>query len=117
MFDNAINHIIYAKDELQVAHINKRLGEQQPFLKLGWYKTTDGEIIIQDICSLSQNPRTGQSSKVQKEIQAILVEQGLWPTKRVRLFCDQPKCTNCQSLATCIVFVKGYKCDLCKKTK
>ena len=35
MFDNATSHSIYRKDALQVAHINKRQGGQQPFLQLG----------------------------------------------------------------------------------
>ena len=117
MFDNATSHAIYAKDVLQVAHMNKGPGGQQPFLRPGWYKATNGEIITQDICSLSENLTTGQSSNVQKGIQAILVERGLWPVKGVRLSCDQPKCANCQSLATYTLCVKGNKCDLCKETK
>ena len=32
MFDNATSHSIYAKDELQVAQMNKGPGSQQPFL-------------------------------------------------------------------------------------
>ena len=69
------------------------------------------------MCLLSENLTTGQSSKVQKGIQVILVKRRLWPVKRVRLSCDQLKCAHCQSFATCIVCVKGHKCDLCKKTK
>ena len=100
MFDNATSHAIYAKDELQVAHMNKGPGGQQPFLRQGWYAAPDGEIITQEMCLISENPTTGQSSRVQKGIQAILVERGLWPVKGVRLSCDQPKCANCQSVAT-----------------
>ena len=97
--------------------MNKRPRGQQLFLRPGWYKSTDGEIIIQDMCSLSKNLTTGKSSKVQKGIQAILVERGLWPVKRVRLSCDQPKCANYQSFATCTVCVKGHKYNFCKETK
>ena len=46
IFDNATNHAIYAKDVLQAAHMNKRPRGQQLFLRPGWYKLTDGEIII-----------------------------------------------------------------------
>ena len=46
MFENAISYAIYAKDALQIAYIKKELGRQQLFLRLGWYKTTDGKIII-----------------------------------------------------------------------
>ena len=45
MFDNATSHAIYARDALQVAHMNKGPGGQQPFLHAGWYKGVDGEII------------------------------------------------------------------------
>lgn len=64
MFDNITSHTIYAKDALQVAQINKALGGQQLFLRAGWYKKVDGEIIIQEICLSSENPVTGQSIKV-----------------------------------------------------
>ena len=33
IFDNAISYTIYAKDVLQVAHINKSPRSQQPFLQ------------------------------------------------------------------------------------
>lgn len=64
MFDNATSHAIYAKDELQVAHMNKGPGGQQPFLRAGWYQN-----II-----LVENPTNGQSQKIQKVVQAILDE-------------------------------------------
>lgn len=46
MFENTISHAIYAKYILQVIHINKKSQRQQHFLRPGWYKTTDREIII-----------------------------------------------------------------------
>lgn len=81
IFDNANSHSIYAKDELQVAHMNKGPSGQQLFLRPGLYTTPDGELIIQDMSTTSINPVTGKSTTgtVQKEIQAILVEKGLWP--------------------------------------
>ena len=117
MFDNATSHAIYAKDALQVTHMNKGPGGQQPFLRAGWYEAANGEIITQELCLLTENPTTGKSTKVQKGIQAILEERGLWPVKGVRLSCEQPKCTNCQTLSTCTVCVKGRKCEACKETK
>ncbi len=45
--------------------------------------------------TLVKNPTNGQSQKIQKGVQAILDEQGLWPTKSICLSCDQPKCANC----------------------
>ena len=98
MFDNATSHAIYAKDALQVMHVNKGPGGQQPFLRAGWYQSTDGEIVTQEMHTLIENPSNGQSQKIQKGAQAILDERGLWPAKGVRLSCDQPKCANCQTL-------------------
>ena len=42
MFDS---HAIYAKDALQVTHMNKSPGDQQLFLQAGWYKADNGKII------------------------------------------------------------------------
>ena len=117
MFDNATSHAIYAKDALQVTHMNKGPGGQQSFLRAGWYQNIDGEIITQEMHTLVDNPTNGQSQKIQKGVQAILDERGLWLAKGVCLSCDQPKCANCQTLATCMACVKGRKCDPCKKTK
>lgn len=36
LFDNPINHSIYAKDVLQVKDINKGCGGKQPVLRNGW---------------------------------------------------------------------------------
>lgn len=65
----------------------------------------------------SINPVTGNSTTVQKGIQAILVERGLWPPGGVRLVCETLKCTNCQTLNTCDVCVRGQKCNSCKEVK
>lgn len=46
MFDNVTSQVIFAENVLQVAHMNKRPRGQQFFLRAGWYKATDGEIII-----------------------------------------------------------------------
>lgn len=67
--------------------------------------------------TLVKNPTNGQSQKIQKGVQVILDEQGLWLAKGVCLSCDQPKCAKCHTLATYTVCVKGCKCDFCKETK
>ena len=64
MFDNATSHPIYAKDALQVAHMNKRLGDQQPFIWPGWYITPNGELIIQEISTTLIYPVIGNSITV-----------------------------------------------------
>lgn len=50
MFDNATSHAIYTKNALQVTHMIKGLGGQQLFLRVGWYKAVNGEIITQELC-------------------------------------------------------------------
>ena len=64
MFNNATSYAVYAKDALQVTHMNKGPGGQQPFLRAGWYKEVRREIITQEMCTLSENPTTGQSNRV-----------------------------------------------------
>lgn len=66
IFDNTISHAIYAKDVLQVAHMNKSPGDQQPFLQVGWYTIIDGEIIIQEMYTFVKNSTNSQSQKIQK---------------------------------------------------
>ena len=107
MFDNATSHLIYAKDALQAVNMNKGPGGQQAFLRPGWYMGANREIITQEICFQQQNPITGQSTQVQKGIQAVLAEQRLWPHKGVCLACKWLKCTSCQAFTTCTICVKG----------
>ena len=63
------------------------------------------------------NPGTGNSTTVQKEIQAILVERGLWPPGDVRLVCETLKCIICQTLSTYGVCIRGRKCNSCREAK
>ena len=97
--------------------MNKGPGGQQPFLRPGWYTTPDEELITQDMSTTSINPVTGKSTIVQKGIQVILVERGLWPSGGVRLVCEILKCTTCQTLSTCGVCIRGRKCNSCKEAK
>ena len=39
------------------------------------------------------------------------------PQGGVRLDCEKPKCTNCQTLKKCRICVFGRKCDSCKETR
>ena len=117
MFDNATSHSIYAKDALQVAHMNKGPGGQQPFLRPGWYTNPNGKLITQEMSTTSINPVTGNSTTVQKRIQAILMERGLWPPGGVRLVCEILKCTTCQTLSKCGGCIRGQKYNSCKEAK
>ncbi len=117
MCDNTTSHSIYAKDALQVAHMNKGPDGQQLFLRLVWYTAPNRELITQNMSTTSINFVTGKSTTVQKGIRAILVERGLWPPGRVRLVCETLKCTTCQTLSTCGVCVRGRKCNSYKEAK
>ena len=79
LFDNATSHSIYVQDALQVAHMNKGLGGQQPFLRAGWFMGPNQEVVVQGMSMVVTDPITGQSSNLQKGIQAVLAERGLWP--------------------------------------
>ncbi len=50
----------------------------------------------------------------QKNFQKFLEERGLLPAKVLNLSCLKPKYFYCQVAADCKIFVKGYKCDICK---
>lgn len=75
------------------------------------------EIVVQEMPTVITNLFTGQSTTIQKGIQAVLVERGSWPQGEVRLECKKPKCTNCQTLTTCRICVRCRKCDSCKKIR
>lgn len=74
-------------------------------------------MIIQELSTIITDSVTNQSNIIQKRIQAVLVERGLWPQGGVRLECEKPKCANCQTLTTCRICVQSRRCDSCKKSK
>ena len=117
LFENATSHSIYALDALQVAHMNKRSGGQQSYFRPGWFMGPNQETVIQEMSTVNTDPITNKSIIIQKGIQAVLVERGLWPQGGVRLECEKPKCINCQTLTVCRVYVRGQKCDSCKESK
>lgn len=75
------------------------------------------EMVIQEMSTIITDPITNKSSFIQKGTQADLVERGLWPQGGVRLEYEKPKCTNCQTLITCQICIRGRKCDSCKESK
>lgn len=112
MFDNATSHLIYAKDALRTTHMNKGSGGNQPFLRNGWF--TNGDIVYTQEMSYSV---TGQESHIQKGIQRVLEERGLWPLTGLKLECPRPKCEPCQEAINCKICIKGTKCNSCKEKK
>lgn len=61
MFYNVTNHLVYAKNVLQISNINKGSRGQQLFLQPRWYSIPNREAIAKEICELQINPITGQS--------------------------------------------------------
>ena len=117
MFDNVTSHSIYAKNEWQVAYINKEPGGQHLFFRVGWYTDPNRELIIQDMSITNINSTNGTSITVQKKIQAILVGRKLWPSGGVRLVYDTLKCTTCEAFSTRGICVRSRKCNSCKEAK
>lgn len=68
IFDNATNHVIYAKNILQAMHINKGPRNQQFFLQIEWYKAANKKIITQKLCLLTKNLTIDKLIKIQKRI-------------------------------------------------
>jgi hypothetical protein len=116
LFDNATSHLIYAKDALRTTQMNKGDGGLQPFLRDGWFKIGD-TMFSQEMSYLAEDPVTGQPKRVQKGIQRVLEERGLWPTAGLNLECPRPKCGPCQEAANCKICTKGTRCNSCKEKK
>lgn len=111
LFDNATSHSVYAKDALQAKDMNKGTRGQQAQLRNGWF-IDNGVVINQPM-----NFQRPDGKWIQKRIQKVLEERGLWPAKGLKLECTKPKCFNCQVVADCKICIKGHKCDPCKISK
>ena len=108
LFDNVTSHSVYAKDALQVQDMNKGCEGKQPILQDGWFDNGDGCL------AQSMNFLNDKNQWIQKGIQKVLEERGLWPAKGLNVSYLKPKCFNCQVVVDCKICVKGHKCDTCK---
>lgn len=59
-------------------------------MQSGWYEGQNKEITTQKMCLLQTNLANGQSTLVQKRIQAVTIKQKLWPLGGVQLDCEKP---------------------------
>lgn len=91
--------------------MNKGSGGKQVWLRNGWFEREG--IRIEQPMSYQE----ADGSQVQKGIQRMLEEAGLWPQKGLNLECSKPKCFNCEVAANCKICVKGHKCKTCKAPK
>ena len=112
LFDNATSHAIYSEDALRVQKMNKGTGEQQPFLRDGWFEK-DNQRHIQPLNFFKQE----NDVLVQKGIQMILEERSLWPARGLNLICPTPECPTCQLMAKCKSCIKGSRCSSCLQKK
>jgi len=120
MFNNATSHSVYADDALRVANMCKGEGKQQAYLRPGWYQDpVSGTIIQQPMWIWEPDPLGGPGAmkKVQKGIEKVLKERGLWPGNGLLLECSKPKCDSCQEMVDCRMCTKGTRCDSCKERK
>lgn len=84
--------------------MNKESGSQQPFFQPRWFiHGPNQEVISQEMSTVIIDPLTNKLTLRQKDIQAILLERGLWSQGGVQLECEKPKCFNSQILLTCFV--------------
>lgn len=75
------------------------------------------KMVVQEMLTVITDPLTGLLTTIQKDIQAVLVEQRLWPQGRVWLKCEKPKCTNYQTFITCCIYIRNQKCDFYKEIR
>lgn len=54
---------------------------------------------------------------IQKEIQMILEERGLWPSLGLRLNCEKQKCFSCKAMTNYKLCIKEKCCKSCIKLK
>lgn len=116
LFDNATSHSIYAEDALRANKMNKNDGGRQPFLRNGWFRKGE-TTYYQEMWYTREDTLTGNQVRVQKGIQRVLEERGLWPAGGLNLECPKPKCQICQDMANCKVCIKRIFCDSCKQPK
>ena len=117
LFDNATSHAVYAKDALNVNNMSKGGGNQQGFLRPGWYRDPQSGAIVEQQMWSWETDCLGEKKKVQKGIQRVLEERGLWPNTGLRLECAKPKCSECQDMSSCRMCVKGSRCASCKERR
>lgn len=88
--------------------MNKGADGKQTWLRNRWFE--------KDINRITQ-PMFFQNHDgiwVQKGIQWVLDERGLWPQKGLNLECSKPKSFNYEVVGSCKMCEKGHRCNSCK---
>ncbi|CAG8742302.1 301_t:CDS:2, partial [Rhizophagus irregularis] len=84
-FDQSTNHNAMAADALIASKMNLSPGGAQPKMRDGWYINEHDERCAQSMIFPNNHKLKGQ----QKGIKQVLKERNLWPTKGIRLMCEQ----------------------------
>ena len=87
-FDQSTNHNAMAEDALIVTRMNLSPGGAQPKMRNGWYIDEFGEKHVQSMIFPDDYPVEQLRGKP-KGIKQVLVERSLWPTKKIRLICEE----------------------------
>jgi hypothetical protein len=128
LFDNSANHGAFADDALRVQNMNLNPGGVQSFLRNGYINGDPTQIqVMWEYKYGTTTPPTRDSAiqvdnnsnpiRVQKGIQKILSERGLWPPEGMRLECPKKLCADCISAKCCKICLKGTKCGPCREKK
>lgn len=86
-FDQSTNHNAMAEDALAVSKMNLSPGGQQPQMRNGWFITTTGQMITQQMVFDENYPDATLRGKP-KGIKQILLERGLW-REGLKLSCEK----------------------------
>lgn len=125
LFDNSANHGLYAENALRAQNMNLSSGGSQSFLRDGYMGTDPTSThVMWEYATLSVNGQQvikttefGEPIKIQKGLQQVLNERGLWPIGGLRLECPKNLCSKCQSVKNCRICQKGTRCEKCRQKK
>ena len=105
-FDNSFNHSCYAKDALLVENMNLGPGEKQPILRNGFNHTTQE---VQSMVFPDDHLNPSLRGKP-KGIKKVLIERGLWKTRRVDGFAFLLECPTTGNRPGCDPTLTGGCC-------
>ncbi|TFY50693.1 hypothetical protein EVG20_g11382 [Dentipellis fragilis] len=94
LVDNSQGHSAYSEDALRASRMNLNPGGKQARLRDGWFKSNDGQKVIQPMCFPPDHPKF---PNVPKGMKQVLTERGLWISgllMQCKSKCD-PSDTNC----------------------
>lgn len=107
--DNATSHALFADNALKVSAMNKGRGGKQAWPRDGYYTDAKGLRQTQKMSTVNSS-----GAPIQKGIQGVLEDRGLWPAQGLPVECPRVQCALCQAMNDCQSCVKGQRCEPCK---